>query len=519
MNSASCEAGTAARILSALFESVPMAVLALGIDGRVTLWTAAAERVLGWSEEETLRRPPPFIGEENPDDGVLLLDQCLNGDRLAGVERRWRKKDGSPIEVRIWTAPIRSADGRIEAILATIADVTLQKQLEEQLHHARKMEATGRLAGEVAHDFNNLLMVINGYSDLLRLDLSPGHPGRLYANTIAEAGRKASELTGQLLSLSRRNRQRNEVLSPLRILRDTEDVLQRLAGPDVQLTMHLAPQTGNVVGDAGQLQQVLLNLVLNARDAMPLGGSLRIETENVNPDRPRRSPSPELPHGPVVRISVSDTGVGMTAATRARLFEPFFTSRQVGHGTGLGLYCVSSIVRRMGGRVEVESEPGEGSCFRILLPRVFGEASPDERDDPRFRRELCGCETVLLVEDHPNVRSLIRDTLIQHGYSVLDAHDAENALTVAESHRGDIDLLLTDVIMPGMNGTNLARRVRRTRPEIRVLYMSGCRGAAEPGPGAPVSAAGYIQKPFSAESLLETVRRALEAPAPLMMLQ
>jgi CheY-like chemotaxis protein len=360
----------------------------------------------------------------------------------------------------------------------------------------------------VAHDFNNLLSVILGYTVLAIDGLPAGNPLRADLEEIAKAARRASELTRQLLAFSRKQVLRPRLLDLNQVVTGLERMLRRVVGDDVSVTIHRAPELGTALADPGQIEQVLMNLIVNARDAMPSGGSISIETRNVElssvPGRERRGA------GSCVALSVTDTGVGMDAATRARIFEPFFTTKDQGKGTGLGLSTVWAIARQSGGHVEAESEPGRGTTITLYLPRAVGEAD-EVRPEPPAPTTLRGTETVLLVEDDEQVRTLVRDVLHRHGYRVLDAQNGGEAFLIAEQHRARLHLLLTDVVLPRMSGRELADRIRRTRPELRVLYVSGYTedsfvGRTVLDPGMP-----FLSKPVTPDELLRKVRAVLDA--------
>jgi signal transduction histidine kinase len=383
-----------------------------------------------------------------------------------------------------------------------------QRRLEEQLRHAQKMEAVGRLAGGVAHDFNNILAVILGYAESLLRELGPGLRMRADVEQIHAAGRRAADLTRQLLAFSRHQVLEPRVVAVNEALAKMGGMLRRLLGEDVELVSAMDPAVGNVRIDPGSLEQVIMNLVVNARDAMPDGGKLTIATTNVVVDDEYARAHVGSSPGPHVAIAVSDTGVGMDRATLARLFEPFFTTKEHGKGTGLGLSTVFGIVRQCGGSIAVDSEPGRGSTFRVYLPLVNAEADPRRSAPPQAPPR--GDETILLVEDSDQVRRVVGDILVEHGYRVLEARLASEALRIASDYAGDIHLLVTDVVMPQMSGPELAERFVLARRETRVVFMSGYaddsamrRGAAGPG-------VAYLQKPFTTVALTLKVREVLD---------
>jgi PAS domain S-box-containing protein len=423
---------------------------------------------------------------------------------------RHRAKDGSLIHVMI-VAHDLDFTGR-PGRLVVAHDVTEQKKLEAQLHQSQKMEAVGQLAGGVAHDFNNLLNVITGYGDLLLRQLGPTHAGIARLQHIRRAAERGAGLTRQLLAFSRRQVLEPKVLDLNAALSDTQAMLSRLIGEHIQVVMSLDPATGPVRADPGQLEQVVMNLVINARDSMPEGGTLILETANVQLDEVYTRTRQDAKPGNYVRLSVSDTGGGMDAETLSRIFEPFFTTKPRGQGTGLGLATVYGIVKQSGGHVDVYSEVGRGSTFKVHLPRV--EADDAAADLGRQDREatLGGSETVLLVEDDDAMRGLTRELLQEHGYVVLEASGPEGAFGIAESHSGSIDLLMTDVIMPKMNGTQLAAQMVTLRPQMRVLYMSGYTDEAIGRHGVIEAGTNFLQKPFTLQALLRKLRAVLDTP-------
>jgi nitrogen-specific signal transduction histidine kinase/CheY-like chemotaxis protein len=395
-------------------------------------------------------------------------------------------------------------------VLAISRDTTERRELEERYRQAHKLEAVGRLAGGVAHDFNNLLSVILGYDELLLKRLPPGEPLRQYAQVIHNAVDRSAELVRQLLAFGRQQTLRPQVLDVREVVHELEGMLRRVIREDIELVCRTSPDLGRVCADPGQIGQVIMNLAVNARDAMPDGGTLTIEAVNVDVP-PSGVPGAALKEGPYLRLSVRDTGCGMDASTCRRIFEPFFTTKERGKGSGLGLATVYGIVQQSGGCISVDSEPGQGSTFSVWLPRTFSEPVPAV--PVRSRLPRTGSETVLVVEDEDAMREAVRDLLEDQGYRVITAPSGPAALDLARRHPGRIDVLLTDVIMQQMNGRELAERMRRLRPEAAVLFMSGYAddtiaryGVLEPG-------IALLQKPFSAEELGDKVREVLGAGA------
>ena len=383
------------------------------------------------------------------------------------------------------------------------------RQSEERLRQAQKMEAVGRLAGGVAHDFNNLLTVISSYSDLLLEDLGSDDPRRDDVEQIRKAADGAAALTRQLLAFSRQQVLQPKALDLKATVAGTEKLLKRLIGEDIQLATFLAPDLGVVNADPGQIEQIIINLAVNARDAMPAGGRLPIEAANVDMDEEYvRGHAPAGP-GRYVMLALSDTGIGMDEPTKARIFEPFFTTKEAGKGTGLGLATVYGIVKQSGGFIWVYSEPGRGTTFKVYLPRIEEPAEPAAA--PTATVELRGTETVLVVEDAPSVRMVTRQVLERYGYTVLEASNGATALRLAAKHHGRIHLLLTDVVMPGLSGRQLAQQLAQLRPDLKVLYASGYTDNAILHHGILESGIAYLQKPFTPETLGRSVRQVLDS--------
>jgi signal transduction histidine kinase/ActR/RegA family two-component response regulator len=443
----------------------------------------------------------------------------VRASRSYTQEFRCRRKDGA---VR-WLAETVQVEalgpGHWRAVGVT-TDVSERKQAEEmlretqeQLLQAQKMEAVGRLAGGVAHDFNNMLAVILGYTELLAGTVAVGTPVRNGLEEIRRAAERAAALTRQLLAFSRKQVLELRIVDLNEVVLGIDKMLRRLIGEDVELTTVPGAASGRVKADPSQVDQVILNLAVNARDAMPHGGKLAIETRNVRLSAEERHAGVELPDGDYVLLSVTDTGVGMDAQTLQRIFEPFFTTKEQGKGTGLGLATVYGIVQQSGGTIRVRSEVGRGTRFDVYLPVVAETVRERPSSTPEGRSEP-GHETVLLVEDEAMVRSLVRNVLQLPGYTVLEAVDADQALQRSGAHPGPIHLLLTDVVMPGMSGRALAERLAPVRPDMRVLFMSGYTDDAMVRHGVFSEGHGFIQKPFSATALMEQVRQMLNGAPP-----
>ncbi|MDO9018952.1 MAG: ATP-binding protein [Deltaproteobacteria bacterium] len=431
----------------------------------------------------------------------------------AATPEEWRgaashaRSDGSALQVEIVARSLTLNGAAVR--MAVVVDVTARTDLEAQLRQAQKMEAVGRLAGGVAHDFNNILSVMLGYADLTVDELEPGTPLHDNLQEIRAAGARAAELTRQLLLFSRHEMTEQRAVDLNELLAKTERMLTRLLGADVELVTALSPALGLVRADPGNLQQVILNLVVNARDAMPTGGRLTIETRNVVLDEQYASAHLGAVVGPYVMLTVTDTGVGMDKLTQSRIFEPFFTTKERGKGTGLGLSTVFGILRQSGGSIWVQSEPGRGTTFTVYLPRV--EADADGAAVTPTATSLEGSETILLVEDEAQVRDVVHAILRRAGYRVLVARDGEDALRQSEGFAGPIDLLLTDVVMPRMSGPELARHLAPTRPETAIVCMSGYTDDILTRHGLPDAEVSYLQKPITSVSLTRKVREAIDA--------
>ena len=423
-----------------------------------------------------------------------------------------RCKDGSVFPVEI-TANRLEFHGESYGI-AFSRDITERKKLEAQFFQAQKMEAVGQLAGGVAHDFNNLLGVILGYSELLLEKQDAAQPQFRQLEEIKKAAKYGASLTRQLLAFSRKQVLEPKVLDLNQLIADMLKMLQRLIGEDVALTFVPTASLGSVKVDPGQIEQVLMNLVINARDAMPNGGKLTIETENVELDQAYFNQHSSGTPGPHVLLAVSDTGTGMDADTQARIFEPFFTTKEKGKGTGLGLATVYGIVKQSGGYVWVYSEPGHGTTFKVYFPR-FAEVGASEKADIAPKATPQGSETILLVEDAEPLRELTRLFLEGAGYTVLEASSGAEALEKSRGHTGPIHLLVTDVIMPGMSGADLARKLRAERPESGIIFISGYTDDAIAHHGVLESGVTLLVKPFTRDALTSKVREVLDRPETL----
>jgi nitrogen-specific signal transduction histidine kinase/ActR/RegA family two-component response regulator len=395
-------------------------------------------------------------------------------------------------------------------MVGVLRDITEHKRLQAQFLQSQKMEAIGLLAGGVAHDFNNLLTVIKGYAEVLAEDIDPGDPKRCDVEQILKAGNQAASLTSQLLAFSRKQILQPEILDLNATIRQMSSMLRRLIGEDIDLVTIAHPELGSVNADPVQIQQILMNLAVNARDAMPQGGKLTIEMANAHFDEAYVREHPQTMDGPYVMLAISDNGIGMDAATQARLFEPFFTTKGKGKGTGLGLSTIYGIVKQSGGFIWVYSEQGKGSTFKIYFPRVEGQ-SPTATIESNVQHKLNVSETVFVVEDEPSVRALTSRILQSRGYAVLEASNGKLALDIAQKHSGEIHMVITDVVMPEMGGKALVSQLKMDRPDIKVLFVSGYADNAIVHHGILDSGIEFLQKPFSSENLLRKVREVLNS--------
>ena len=494
------------------------------------IWTLDANRNITYVNER-LASMMGYAREDLMGQSVdRFIDPLLLEESRQAVERGkqgikeqcdfvFRRKDGSPLHAIVAASPLYDERGNFTCALGMVTDITERKRaaeersrLEQQLQQAQKLDSIGRLAGGVAHDFNNLLTVINGYADLLLRELKDEPSLRASVAEMRQAGERGAELTRRLLSFSRQQLTDPKPVDLNRLIADLGNMLRRLMGEDVEIVIVPGESLGWVNADAGQISQVLLNLAVNARHAMPDGGKLTVETRNIELDAPEAKRHPGLAPGCHVLLAVTDNGVGMDEETQQRVFEPFFTTKGIGEGTGLGLSIVYGIVKQSGGSIEVDTKSGVGTTFKIYLPRVE-KTQPDESPATLVAPAVEGTGTILLVEDEAEVRNLAARILSNLGYHVLQSAHGEEALSVAERHTGPIDLLLTDVIMPGMTGRDLAERIKVARPETKVLYMSGYSGNALTSRGILDPDILYIPKPFTESALAGTVSRALRPPA------
>ena len=494
-----------------LVEHAPVGIYRSNPEGQFLSVNAAVVRMLGYeAASDVLRLDMARDVYADAAERQRLVERDSYSDRqYDDVEATWKRKDGRLLTVQLSVRAVRNEAGRVAYYETFVRDVTDQRRLQQQLLQSQKMEAVGRLAGGIAHDFNNLLTVITSYSELLLEDLPQDDHKRGDLEQVRKAADGAAALTRQLLAFSRQQVVAPRVVSLNAVVESLQKILRRVIGEDVELATQLTPELGAVRADVGQLEQVLMNLAVNARDAMPTGGKLTIETANVEHDPAYAREREAAAVRRFVMLAISDTGCGMDEATKARIFEPFFTTKGPGKGTGLGLATVYGIVRQAGGFIWVYSEPGHGTSFKIYLPQV--DAPAEDLASAGSTRAPGGTETVLLVEDAAAVRAVAKQVLERLGYTVLEAPNGQVALHLAQQHRGEIHMLLTDVVMPGMSGREVAERLARARSGIKLLFASGYTDDSIVRHGILESGTAYLQKPVSPESLARKVREVLDA--------
>jgi PAS domain S-box-containing protein len=491
-----------------LFEESRDAIYIVTRAGEFIDFNHAALELLGYTREEMARLNADDL-YARPEEGATFQREIEERGFVRDYEVRVRKKDRTEMDCILTATVRRASDGSLRGYQGSIRDITERTRLEEQIRQLQKMEAVGRLAGGIAHDFNNLLTVIIGRTQLLPAHLKSEDLARKDVALIEKTAERAAALTRQLLAFSRRQVLQPRVLDLNAVVGGMGMLVQRLIGEDIELISTARAGLGTVRVDPGQIEQVIMNLAVNARDAMPGGGRLTIETANADLDENYARSHVGVTPGPYVMLAVSDTGCGMDAETQAHLFEPFFTTKEEGKGTGLGLSTVYGIVKQSGGNIWVYSEPGRGTSVKIYLPRVEEPVDSPAAAQPTV--PIRGSETILLVEDDEGVRSLARDILQAYGYSVLEAPDGNEAMLFAERHPGPIHLLVTDVVLPQMNGRELAERLARERPEMRVLYLSGYTDEAIIHHGVLDQGTPFLQKPYTPGTLAQKVRGVLDS--------
>ncbi len=505
---AEASAAEAARRYRDVFESAPLGICQTKEDGEILTANSTLARMLGYSSEQELRARRVSELYLRPEERERLVAALEDTGTASGMEFQWRRRDGSPLWVLVDATAVREPTGKVRYYEAFVRDITREKLLEEQFLQAQKMEAVGRLAGGVAHDFNNLLTVIIGTTDLMLESLEPESPWREDLAQIRDASQRAAGLTRQLLTVSRRQVVEPVLLDLNAVVADLAGMLGRLIGEDVRLRTMASPVLGLIKADRGQVEQVLMNLVINARDAMPQGGTITIATELAALDTEYAERHMGVPPGRYAVLSVSDTGHGMDAETQRHIFEPFFTTKEKGKGTGLGLSTVYGIVKQSNGHIWVYSELGVGTTFKIYFP-IAEETVESRTSAGRAGPAAGGHETVLVVEDDPGIRKLVCRALARAGYTVLEAQSAAQARDIAGTHGGAIDLVLTDAVLPDAYGVEIGELVRAKRAECKLLYMSGYTDDTMAYHGVLESGSPFLEKPFSAETLVRKVREVL----------
>jgi len=497
-----------------MIEDAPYGIFRAATDGTLLRANPALEKMLAYENLDELLKAN-FDTEifKNPSDFQKLKELLDSANEFKDVEVGLKRRDGAPITVRCTGRRVKEEHLGVPCFDVFAEDVTERRILERQLQMAGKMEAVGRLSGGIAHDFNNLLGVIIGYSQVLKRRLDPGSALLEHAEEIEKAGQRAASLTRQLLAFSRQQILTPAVLNMNDLILDMAKMLPRLLGEDVAVSTSLYADLGMVKADQGQIEQVIMNLAVNARDAMPQGGKLLIETANVELDQAYAWQHPGAKPGHYVMLALTDSGIGIDAETLAHIFEPFFTTKELGKGTGLGLATVYGVVKQSGGYIWVDSKPGQGASFQIFLPRIEETATTVAVTTP-LAQTTGGSETILLVEDAESLRKLTRSFLESHGFRVLVAQNGEEAMEVEARHSAKIDLLLTDVVMPGMNGRVLSEKLQPKQPAMRVLYMSGYTDSFIAGHGVLERGTVLLNKPFTEDALIGKVREVLDRERP-----
>ena len=494
-----------------IVETTNEGVWTIDRDGKTTFMNGRMATMVGKKAEEVIGQPATaFIHVDSLSTWSTHAER-REPNKVAHVDLRLARPDGKLLWVLVDSTTIFDANGKYDGMLVMAMDMTERRRLEDQLRQSQKMEAIGSLAGGVAHDFNNLLSVILSYTSLALDDLKPGEPIYSDLEEVKRAGQRAADLTRQLLAFGRQQMLQPKNLVVNQTLLGMEKMLRRIVGEDIELSLLTSHTLGRIHADPSQVEQVIMNLVVNARDAMQGGGGkVTVETANVDLDAAYAAQHLDVVPGPYVMLAITDTGMGMDAATRQHIFEPFFTTKEKGKGTGLGLSTVFGIVSQSGGHIWVYSEPGKGTTFRVYFPRIDAradEASPAPPDVTTME----GSETILLVEDEEQVRAIMRTILRRHGYNVLEAQNGGEAFLICEKFSARIHMLLTDVVMPRMSGRELAERLLQMRPEIKVMYVSGYTENSVVHHGVLDAGVNFLQKPITPGALLRKVREVLDA--------
>ncbi len=495
--------------LASVVDSSHDAIIGKNLDGVITSWNKGAERIYGYKAEEAIGQPIALLAAADRRDEIANILEDIRAGRLVDHFETVRvTKDGRHLNVSISVSPIRDAAGEIVGASTIARDVTAQKKAEEQLRRGQKMEAVGRLAGGVAHDFNNILGIITSCSELLRPHIGNDPLTTELSGYIRDACKRGATLTRQLLAFSRKQPVQSRVLELNERLLDVCKLLRPLMGEDVKVVFLPRSESAFVEADPGQLDQIVINLAVNSRDAMPHGGKFVIETDTADFDDAFASQHPPMNPGRYVMLAVSDNGCGMDDATRSRIFEPFFTTKEVGKGTGLGLATVYGIVKQSGGHIWVYSELGHGTTFKVFLPCADEKAGMARAVEEEIAFRRGEGTTILLVEDDPIMRRLTRQMLAEQGYTIIEAEDGRAALERVATDHSSIDLVLTDVVMPGVSGPELVLRLMDSHPDTKFLYMSGYTGelVADHSIGEGIT---LLEKPFTRSALLTTIQTAL----------
>jgi len=496
--------------LALIVDSSQDAIIAKNLEGIITNWNKGAEHTYGYAAEEVIGKPIAILAPpDRQDETAQILARIRNGERVEHFETVRVRKDGQRLDVSVSVSPIRDVRGEVVGASVIARDVTGQKRSEEMLRQAQKMEAVGRLAGGVAHDFNNVLGIVTACCELLRSRIAQDGLSQ-YIDNIQEASKRGSLLTRQLLSFSRRQvGQQPRLLDVNESLREVVKLLRPLMGDDVQITVRQGTDVAVVESDPAQLDQVVMNIAVNARDAMPKGGKLILETSIQEFDSVLAERHPPMKAGRYVLLAISDTGLGMDQATLSRIFEPFFTTKEIGKGTGLGLATVYGIVKQNGGHIWVYSEVGRGTTFKVYLPSADHKVGMAPKPEAETLPQKAHGEKILLVEDDALMRALTRQMLEDHGYEVVEAEDGSAALEKLNSNHVSIDAVLTDVVMKGMSGPELASELRKRRPSTKVIYMSGYTGELITQNGDGIQGMTMLDKPFTLAALLKAIHTAL----------
>jgi PAS domain S-box-containing protein len=496
--------------LASIVDTSEDAIIGKDLNGIITSWNKGAERIYGYTPEEIVGKHISVLApDDRPDEIPGILEKIARGEGIEHYESARLTKDGRQLDVSISVSPLRDAKGDIVGASAIVRDITAQKRAEGQLHQSQKMEAIGRLAGGVAHDFNNILGIVNACAEFLRDRMDPADEAAHYVDNIKQAVERGSALTRQLLTFSRSSAIQPRILDLNERLKDVSKLLRPLMGDDVEILIVSKSPAAVIDADPGQLDQIVVNLAVNARDAMPRGGKFILETRSEKFDEAFAEQHQNMAAGKYVVLAVSDTGSGMDGATVSRIFEPFFTTKELGKGTGLGLSTVYGIVKQSAGHILVYSEPGHGTTFKIYLPSADHKIGLESKPEVETVAPKRQGTTILLVEDDEIMRGLTRKVLEEHDYTVVEADDGKSMLEWVESHPGPIDLLLTDVVMRRMSGPELVERLSASRPNLKVIYMSGYTGELIAEREILKRGITLLEKPFTRTALLNTIHSTL----------